>query len=225
MPTVIIRKTKTNFISIYTHHPSLTPPSSFFLFYQYIITYNSQQVSSSIPQEAKNILQSAKTNVLDNDKLRSLSVFFGIGEASAYSLILMPTKLCQRLWQNVTFFYLNYILLTAIVFAVSLLAFLMSPKTLIILVCLALAWFAMLRVTKEDGVKVLGLTITRKEGSAIMMIISGIVGFFAFQNVFVVSIGSSVFLALVHALARDASEHQLAESNKEKPLEPEVEFK
>ena len=83
----------------------------------------------------------------------------------------------------------------------------------------------MLNLTKEDGLKMLGLTITRKEGSAIMMIISGIIGFFAFQNVFVVSIGSSAFLALVHALARDASDHQLEEMSKEKPLDPEVEFK
>ncbi len=169
-------------------------------------------------------MQSAKEKVLDSDQLRSLSVFFGIGESNAYSLVLMPNNLCQRLWKNIIFFYLNYILLAAMVFSLCLLSFLMSPKSIIVLACLAAAWFTILRLTANE-IKVACLTISRKEASVFMTLISIMVGLFAFEGVFVYSIGCSSFLALIHALARDASTHQLAESNKTKPLEPEVEFK
>jgi hypothetical protein len=180
-------------------------------------------VSASIPQEAKNFMQSAREKVLDNDKLRSFSAFFGIGDESSFSIQLSPTKLCPKLKDNLVFFYLNYILLTAVVFAISLLAFLMSPQTLTILAILAVVWYVVLKAT-EDGFKVLGCTITRKETSAIMMIISGVTAFYFFQSVFWVSLGSSSVLAFVHALTRDAVEHQLAESKKQAPLEPDEEF-
>ena len=99
----------------------------------------------------------------------------------------------------------------------------MSPQTLVILAVLAVVWYVVLKAT-EDGFKVLGCTITRKETSAIMMIISGVIAFYFFQSVFWVSLGSSSVLAFLHALTRDAVEHQLAETNRQAPLEPDVEF-
>jgi hypothetical protein len=181
-------------------------------------------VSAAIPQEAKDFMQSAKEKVLDSDKLRSVSHFFGFGDSSPYTLLFMPNTLCPRLKENLIFFYLNYILLTAVIFALTLIAFVMSPSTLIILGCLALSWFVVLKLT-EDGVKFLGLTITRKEASFIMMIISAIVAFNCFQSVFVVSLSSASFLAFLHAATREATEIQNNERNKEKPLEPDAEFK
>ena len=180
-------------------------------------------VSSSIPQEAKDFMQKTKEKVFDSDKLRSFSVFFGFGDTGPYSLIANPSKLCPRTKDNIVFFYLNYIVLTAFIFALSLLAFLMSPKTMIILALIAVAWFIVLKAT-EDGVKFLGMTITRKEASFVMMIISGIVAFYSFQSVFWVTLGTSSILSLFHALTRDASQHLMAEKNKSKPLEPDVEF-
>ena len=76
-------------------------------------TYNN--VSASIPQGTKDFMSSAKQIVLDSDNLRSFSVFFGTGEESAYSLSCNPTVLCPRLKNNLFFFYLNYILVAAVV--------------------------------------------------------------------------------------------------------------
>ena len=76
--------------------------------------------------------------------------------------------------------------------------------------------------------KVLCLTVTRKEASALMMVVSIVVGVFAFQEVFYYSIGCSAFLAFVHAMLRDASIHQVAAEgegdDRVNALEPEAQF-
>ncbi len=182
------------------------------------------RVRSSIPQEAKDFMKTAKEKVLDSDKMRSFSAFFGFGEKAPFGFILAPSKLVKRLQDNFVFFYLNYILVTAVVLALTLLATLMSPKTLILLGVLAVVWFAVLKVTTADGFKLFGITFTRKEVSAIMMIITGGVIFYFFESVFLISICSSAFLVLVHAWTRDAEEVMTAENSKEKPLEPDAEF-
>lgn len=170
------------------------------------------QVSAAIPQEAKNYMKTAKEKILDSDKLRSFSVFFGIGEDGAYSIALNPTVLCPRLKHNILFFYLNYILLAAVVFAITLLATMLNPMTLVILAVLAAAWFVVIRSTSEGSVKIIGITISRKTASLIMMIVSGIVGFFMVKDIFFITLGSSAGLALIHAFFRDASNHRLDET-------------
>lgn len=167
------------------------------------------QVSSSLPEGAKNFIQNAKERVFDSDKLRSFSVFFGIGEQRSFNIVLRPTNLLPRLKNNVLFFYLNYIILTFLVFLLSLLVFVLNPTTMIILAVLAVAWFVALKATTSDGFQVCGFTVTRKEVSALMIIISGVVAYFTFESVFWASLGSSSFLALLHAWLRDAAEHQM----------------
>lgn len=171
------------------------------------------KVSAAIPQEAKNYMKTAKEKILDSDKLRSFSVFFGIGEDSAYSVALSPTILCPRLKHNILFFYLNYILLAAVVFAITLLATMLNPMTLVILAALAAAWFVVIRATSEGSVTIIGITISRKTASLIMMIISGIVGFFMVKDIFFITLGSSAGIALIHAVFRDASNHRLDETS------------
>jgi len=183
------------------------------------------KVSEAIPQEAKNYMKSAKEKILDSDKLRSFSVFFGIGEDRAYSIALNPAVLCPRLKHNLLFFYLNYILLAAVVFAITLLATMLNPKTLVILAILAAAWFVVIRSTSENSsTKVVGITITRKTASLIMMIISGIVAFFMVKDIFFITLGSSAGLAVIHAFFRDASNHKLDETtgNSSAPLQQEM---
>lgn len=153
--------------------------------------------------------------VFDSDKLRSFKIFFGLGDQGPYSLACSPTKLFPRVKNNIVFFYLNYVVVTFVVFVLCLLAFLMSPMSLVILLCLAAVWFVVLKGTGSEGFKVLGVTITRKEASFVLMIISGIVAFFAFQNVFWMTLGSSATLSLGHAVFRDAESHQLVVSDSE----------
>ena len=156
-------------------------------------------------------MSSAKQIVLDSDNLRSFSVFFGTGEESAYSLACNPTVLCPRLKNNLFFFYLNYILVAAVVTVIALLALMINPVTIIMVIVLALCWFAVIRSTSGDGL-VLGsgsgcLTISRKTATTVMTIITAVVLFFMVQKVFVITLSSSGILALLHALVRDATEH------------------
>mmetsp|Transcript_196 Transcript_196/g.257 ORF Transcript_196/g.257 Transcript_196/m.257 type:complete len:210 (-) Transcript_196:126-755(-) len=170
-------------------------------------------VSAAIPQGTKDYVNSAKEKLLDSDKLRSFSQFFGIGEEKAFSFAC--ASLFSRLKHNLFFFYLNYILLTALIFVITLLAAMLNPTTLLTLVCLAVGWFAVIRFTAEgeEGTPVAGgCSITRKQASFAMMVISGIVLFFLAKPIFLGSITASAVFSLIHAIFRDAEEHKLEES-------------
>eukprot|EP00522_Entomoneis_paludosa_P011372 CAMPEP_0172448812 /NCGR_PEP_ID=MMETSP1065-20121228/7748_1 /TAXON_ID=265537 /ORGANISM="Amphiprora paludosa, Strain CCMP125" /LENGTH=225 /DNA_ID=CAMNT_0013200401 /DNA_START=17 /DNA_END=694 /DNA_ORIENTATION=- len=178
------------------------------------------QVNDAIPDQAKSALQSAKERIFDSDQLRSLTVFCGFGEGgSAFSVALNPTVLCPRLKNNLVFFYLNYILVTAIVFCIVLLATMLNPVSLIFLVALAFGWFVVLRATADGSTQVGPLTITRKVASGIMVVISVILAFFLVKDIFFVTMGSGAALSLLHAFFRDASQHyNTADSSTQSPL-------
>jgi len=169
-------------------------------------------------------MRSAKEKILDSDNLRPFSVFVGIGEPSSFNVTLNPTVLCPRLKHNLFFFYLNYILLAAVVFVITLLATMLNPLTLIVVVALAAAWFVVIKATTED-VKFGCFTITRKNASLAMMIISGIVAFFTVKDTFFVTLGTGSALSLIHAIFRDSSKLKLVgetTDDKEEPLEQEM---
>jgi len=181
-------------------------------------------VSAAIPQETKDYMQAAKEKIFDSDKLRPTVVFFGIGEPTqSFSVVCMPSDVFSRVKHNILFFYLNYIVLTAIVFILTMLTVLISPKSLITLGVLAVAWFVVMRATSSGSAKVLGVKIPRKEASLAMMLISGLVMFFLLQTIFFVGIGSSAFLVIAHAWFRDSSMHVLEDKKLEgtiaEPLE------
>lgn len=165
------------------------------------------QVSGAMPAEAKSAIQSAKEHIWDSDELRSLSMFFGIGESNTFSIAINPTILCPRLKNNLFFFYLNYILLTAIVFCVILLATVLNPTSLIMLGALGLGWFVVLQATSEGSATMGPIEVSRKVACGIMVIISLFVAFFLVKDIFFVTIGSGVCLSFVHALLRDATPH------------------
>ena len=182
------------------------------------------KVSEAIPEEAKSYMRSAKEKILDSDNLRPFSVFVGIGEPSSFNVTLNPTVLCPRLKHNLFFFYLNYILLAAVVFVITLLATMLNPLTLIVVVALAAAWFVVIKATTED-VKFGCFTITRKNASLAMMIISGIVAFFTVKDTFFVTLGTGSALSLIHAIFRDSSKLKLAgetTDDKEEPFDEEL---
>mmetsp|Transcript_9 Transcript_9/g.15 ORF Transcript_9/g.15 Transcript_9/m.15 type:complete len:237 (+) Transcript_9:91-801(+) len=174
------------------------------------------QVSDAIPAPAKSVLQSAKEKILDSDQLRTFSQFFGIGQQQStkdgttstnpppFSLAFNPTVLCPRLTNNVKFFYLNYLLLTAVVFAIVLLATMLNPMSLIMLAVLALAWFLVLSATVEPYPLCGGMVVTRKVASIVLMIASALVAYWLVKDIFWVTLGSGAALSFVHAALRDA---------------------
>jgi hypothetical protein len=142
------------------------------------------KVSAAIPQETKDFMQSAKEKILDSDKLRSFSLFFGIGEGSGFSPTINPTILCPRLKKNILFFYLNYILLAAVVVVITLFATMINPKTIIMLAILLVALMFVIQSTAGGGLEIRGgaMAISRKSVTALMMAISAVVLFFMVKS-------------------------------------------
>jgi len=170
------------------------------------------KASAAVPQETKDLLRNAKNRILENDKLRSFSSFVGKGEQSAFSLTVQPGILCPRLKKNILYFYLNYILIAAIVMVITLLATMLNPKTIISVAVLLLAWFFVLQSTADGGMKLGSSTVSRKNATSVMMVITAIVLFFVVKGVFFVTLTSASVIALIHALLRDSSNISFDES-------------
>jgi hypothetical protein len=110
-------------------------------------------VHSNIPQGTKDYLADAKNKIFNRQHLRSPAVFFGIGEEKPFYLERIPSLVTERLRHNVAFFYLNYILLTAVLFGLTLL---ISPSAIIGLGLLGFAWMAVIKATSEGSMQVKG---------------------------------------------------------------------
>merc|ERR1711957_220209 len=96
-----------------------------------------------------------------------------------------------RVRHNMTFFYLNYMVITAILF---LLTVLINPMTIIAIGMLGLVWMVVIKTTSEGSVSIKGITVTQKQASIVMACVS----------VFVLI----KILTGAHGLLRDASMHK-----------------
>ena len=91
--------------------------------------------------------------MFNRDHIRGPTVFFGIGEERPFYVEKTPSLLMERLRHNAQFFYLNYLIITGILF---LLTLLVSPGTIIGLVLLAVGWMALIRATQDGSLKIGG---------------------------------------------------------------------
>lgn len=162
-------------------------------------------VSNSIPQGTKDYISQAKTKIFNRDQLRPISVFFGIGEENAFYVEKTPSLIVSRVKHNVAFFYMNYILLTAVLFILTLV---ISPGAIIGIGLLGVAWMSVIRATSEGSMQVSGVTITQKQASIAMAVISGFVLVKVLSHVFWWTLGSSGCIVAAHAFMRDASMHK-----------------
>lgn len=165
-------------------------------------------ISNHIPTATKEYLHEAREKMFNRDQLRSPTIFFGIGEEKPFYVERVPSLVIERLQHNFSFFYLNYLLLSAILFALTLLT---SPGALIGVGLLAVAWLSVIRATKDGSCQVKSITITQKHASLAMTIVSGFVLFWLLSSVFWWTAGSSTLLMVVHSVLRDASMHKDAE--------------
>ena len=159
------------------------------------------RVSASIPESTKTYVGS----IFNRQHLRSISVCFGIGEERAFYVEKNPALLVERLRHNITFFYLNYLLLTAVLF---ILTTLLSPTTILGGALLGMAWLWFIRATASGTLSVGGLHIPQKTAALAMGVISIFLVMWLFQRVFWWTVFSSGFLVTVHAFFRDASMHK-----------------
>jgi hypothetical protein len=112
------------------------------------------KVSSSIPQGTKDYLSTAQAKLFNREHLRGITVFFGIGEERPFYLETAPTLLVARLKHNLEFFYLNYFLVFAVLFVLTLL---ITPSAIIGIGLLALAWLYVVKQTQDGSMTVKGV--------------------------------------------------------------------
>ena len=95
----------------------------------------------------------AKQKIFNRQNLRSPTVFFGIGEEQAFYVEKVPSLLTERIKHNLSFFYLNYAMVTTFLFCLTLL---ISPSAIIGIGLLGFAWLAVIRATSEGQMQVKG---------------------------------------------------------------------
>jgi hypothetical protein len=162
-------------------------------------------VSAAIPQGTKDYLNRAKSKFINKDQLRSISVFFGLGEEKPFYIEKTPSLIASRVNHNLSFFFMNYILLTAVLFVLTLI---ISPGAIIGIGLLGLAWAYLLRVTAEGSVQLYGLNISQKQATLAMAVVSAFVLIRVLSHVFWWTLGSSGCIVGLHAFLRDASMHK-----------------
>jgi len=86
-------------------------------------------------------------------------VYFGIGEERPFYVEKTPSLLVERLRHNVTFFYLNYMLLTAVLFCLTLL---ISPSAIIGIALLAAAWMYVIKASQSGSLSIGGTSSFRR---------------------------------------------------------------
>ena len=107
------------------------------------------KLSQNIPDSTKQYIGS----VFKRDHIRSLTVYFGIGEERPFYVEKTPSLLVERLRHNLSFFYLNYLMLTGILFCLTLL---ISPSAIIGMGLLALAWMWVIRASQSGTLAISG---------------------------------------------------------------------
>ncbi|KAL7548943.1 hypothetical protein ACHAWF_012207, partial [Thalassiosira exigua] len=160
---------------------------------------------SNLPQGTQDALGKARQRIFNRQNLRSPAIFFGFGEEQPFYVEKVPSLLTERLRHNASFFYLNYALVTTVLFCLTLL---ISPSAIIGIGLLGFAWAAVIRATSEGSMQVKGITVTQKQASIGMGGVSVIVLIWLLSHMFWMSLLTSGFLCGVHGLLRDASMHK-----------------
>ncbi|KAL9184863.1 hypothetical protein ACHAXT_002640 [Thalassiosira profunda] len=161
--------------------------------------------SSNLPQGTQDSLALAKSKVFNRQNLRSPTVFFGLGEEQPFYLEKVPSLVTERVRHNLSFFYLNYALVAAVLFCLTLL---ISPSAIIGMGLLGFAWMAVIRATSEGSVQVKGITVTQKQATIGMSGVSVLLLMWLLSHIFWMTLATSGFLCGVHCLLRDASMHK-----------------
>ena len=191
------------------------------------------RMSANIPQGTKEYISLTGSQLFNRQQLRGMTVYFGVGEEKPFYLEKSPALLLARLKHNLSFFYLNYFMVTAVLFCLTLL---ITPSAIIGIGLLALAWTYVIRRSSTGSLKLggkqnkmdlfarsyhlcflltdilhpqlVGLTISQSHATIGMGVVSLFVLLYLLSGIFWWTLFSSGFLVAVHAGLRDASMHQ-----------------
>ena len=130
-----------------------------FIIHFYIHTHLHHAIWKYIPpitnktKGAQESLSLAKTRIFNRQNLRPPTIFFGIGEEQPFYVERVPSLITARVTHNISFFYLNYMAVTVVLFALTLL---ISPSAIIGIGLLGFAWLGLIRATAEGSIVVKG---------------------------------------------------------------------
>jgi len=161
--------------------------------------------SASIPDSTKDYISQTTGQLFTRERLRSISVCFGIGEERPFYVEKTPSLLIARIKHNARFFYLNYLVLLAVLFGLTLFV---TPSAILGIALLAAAWVYVVRTSKSGSLKLGSFTITQTQATIAMAIVTGFTLIWILSGVFWWALGSSGCLTVLHAALRDASMHQ-----------------
>jgi len=161
--------------------------------------------SASIPDSTKNYISETTGQLFSRERLRTVSVCFGIGEERAFYVEKNPSLLIARIKHNIQFFYLNYLLLSALFFVLTLFV---TPSAIIGIALLGAAWAYIIRATQNGSLKIGTFAVSQSQATIVMGVISSFVMIWILSGVFWWALFSSGFLTITHATFRDASMHQ-----------------
>lgn len=161
--------------------------------------------SASIPDSTKDYFSQTTGQLFSRDRLRSVSVCFGIGEERPFYVEKTPSLLIARVKHNVQFFYLNYVFMLAVLFCLTLFV---TPSAIIGSVLLGMSWAYVIRTSQSGSLKIGAISISQTQATIGMGVISAFTLIWILRNVFWWALGSSGFLTALHAGLRDASMHQ-----------------
>jgi len=161
--------------------------------------------SASIPDSTKTYISQTTGQFFSRDRLRSISVCFGIGEERAFYIEKTPSLLIARVKHNAQFFYLNYLLMLAVLFGLTLFV---TPSAIVGIAILAAGWVYVIRASQSGSLQIGSFTISQTQSTIAMGAISAFSLIWILSSVFWWALGSSGFLTIVHAALRDASMHQ-----------------
>jgi PRA1 family protein len=98
-------------------------------------------------------LSDSAQRLFSRENLRSPASMLGSGEGRAFSCTVSPTALVERIRYNCGFFYLNYMLLTALIFVVNVF---FSPSSWMGVLFLTLLWAGMINTVTDERILKVG---------------------------------------------------------------------
>jgi len=161
--------------------------------------------SASIPDSTKDYISQTTGQLFSRERLRTFSVCFGIGEERPFYIEKNPSLLIARIKHNVQFFYLNYLLLSALFFVLTMFV---TPSAIIGIALLGAAWAYVIKATQSGSLKIGSFAVSQTQATIVMGIVSAFVMIWILSGVFWWTLFSSGFLTITHASFRDASMHQ-----------------
>lgn len=142
------------------------------------------------------------TSPTNFSNVRSLKLLFGFGEKKPFFVETKITPLISRINHNFSYFYMNYLMLTAIFFIVALVV---SPSVIFWIGGLVILWAIVLKRTSNGAIVIKGLEISQKHASLGLSIISTklVMDVEILSNFFFWTFYTSATLICSHAILRN----------------------